>query len=46
VSDEADAELHVAANVEQNMTGVDEAIGDRSCVATDQPIGEQNGALS
>jgi hypothetical protein len=46
VSDKADSEPHVAATVEQNMAAIDEAIGDRSNVTTDQPIGEQNGALS
>jgi hypothetical protein len=44
--DEADAEPHVATTVKQNMAVVDEAIGDRSSVATDQPIGKQNGVLS
>ncbi len=46
MSNEADAEPHVVATVEQNMATVDEVIGDRSSVATYQPIGEQNGALS
>jgi hypothetical protein len=46
VSDKANAEPHVAATIEQNMAVVDEEIGDRSSVATDQPISEQNGALS
>jgi len=46
VSNKADAESHVATIIEQNMAVVDEAIGGRSSVATDQPIGEQNGALS
>jgi hypothetical protein len=32
--------------VEQNIVALDEAIGDRSSVASHQPIGEQNGALS
>jgi hypothetical protein len=44
--DEADAEPHIVAIVEQNMAIVDEVIGDRSSVATYEPIGEQNGALS
>jgi hypothetical protein len=44
--DEADAERHVAATIEQNMAVVDEVISDRSSVATDQPISEQNGVLS
>jgi hypothetical protein len=35
-----------ATIVEQNIVASDEAIGDRSSVALDQPIGEQNGALS
>jgi len=35
VLDEADAEPHIATIVEQNMVVVDEAIGDRSSVATD-----------
>jgi hypothetical protein len=46
MSDEADAEQHVAATAEQNMVATDEAIGDQSSVASDQLIGEQNGALS
>jgi hypothetical protein len=46
MSNKADAKPHVAATVEQNMAIVDEVIGDRSSVATYQPIGEQNGALS
>jgi len=46
VSDEANAEPHVAVTAEQNMAAIDEVIGDRSSVATNQPIGEQNGALS
>jgi hypothetical protein len=46
MSNEADAKPHVATTVEQNMATVDEVIGDRSSVATYQPISEQNGALS
>jgi len=46
MSDEANAEPHVTATVEQNMATIEEAIGDRSSVAIDQPIGEQNDALS
>ncbi len=46
MSDEVDAEPHVATTAEQNMATADEGIGDRSNVATYQPIGEQNGALS
>ncbi len=44
--DEANVEPHVATTIEQNMAVVDETIGDRSSVATHQPIGEQNGVLS
>ncbi len=46
VSDEANVEPHVAITAEQNMAEVDEAICDRSSVATNQPIGEQNVVLS
>jgi hypothetical protein len=46
VWDKANVEPHVAVTVEQNMAAVDEAIGDQSSVTTNQPIGEQNGALS
>jgi hypothetical protein len=35
VSDEADAEQHVAATTEQNMDATNEAIGDQSSVALD-----------
>jgi hypothetical protein len=35
VSDEADAEPHIGVSAEQNMAVADEAIGDRSSVATD-----------
>jgi hypothetical protein len=35
MSDEADVEPHITATAEQNMATVDEAIGDRSSVATD-----------
>ncbi len=44
--DEADAKQHVAATAEQNMAATNEAIGDQSSVASNQPISEQNGALS
>jgi len=48
VSNEADAEQHVAAiteqhiaaTAEQNMATTNEAIGDQSSVALDQPIAE------
>jgi len=48
VSDETDAEQHVAAiaeqhiaaTAEQNMAATNEAIGDQSSVASDQPIVE------
>jgi hypothetical protein len=46
MSNEADADPHVAATTEQNMAAADDAIGDQSNVAIDQPISEQNGALS
>jgi len=35
VSDEVDAEPHVAVTTEQNMAIANEAIGDQSSVATD-----------
>jgi hypothetical protein len=44
--DEADAEQHIAATTEQNMAITNEAIDDQNNLASDQPIGEQNGALS
>jgi hypothetical protein len=40
VLDKANAEQHVAVTAEQNMAATDEAIGDQSSVALDQPIGE------
>jgi len=46
VSNEADVEQHVVAITEQNVASTNEAIGDQCSVASDQPIGEQNGALS
>jgi hypothetical protein len=38
VSNETDVEPHVVATIEQNMAIVDEVIGDRSSVATDQSL--------
>jgi hypothetical protein len=35
VSNEADAEPHVTAIIEQNMAAKDQEIGDQSSVATD-----------
>jgi len=46
VSDEANAEPHVVVTAEQDMAAANEESNDRNSVATDQPIGEQNGALS
>jgi hypothetical protein len=46
VSDEADAEPHVVVTAEQDMATTYEESNDRNSVAIDQPIGEQNGALS
>ncbi len=46
MSDATDAEQQVVAIAKQNMAVVDEAIGDENSVTSNQPIGEQNGALS
>jgi hypothetical protein len=46
VSDEAILLPHVVVTAKQNMAGGDEESNDRNSVVTDQPIGEQNGALS
>ncbi len=45
VSDEADAEQHIAATAKQNIAATNEAIDDQNSVASDQPIGEQNIAI-
>jgi hypothetical protein len=35
VSDEANAEPHIAVTIEQNMAAADEVVGDQSSVTTD-----------